>query len=73
MGRDQNDVAARVVYRGAGLRLGVGASPTQIRTAVTRVLYEPTFRESANRLASVIRRDAAASKAVDELVAIASG
>ena len=33
MGRDQNDNAARVVARGAGLRLGADAAPPAIRSA----------------------------------------
>jgi UDP:flavonoid glycosyltransferase YjiC (YdhE family) len=72
MGRDQNDVAARVVYRGAGLRLSASAKVAPIRAALERVLGEPGFRASAQKLGEAVRRDAAASTAVDELVGLAS-
>lgn len=54
MGRDQNDAAARVVHRGAGIRLRPSASPDKIRVAVTRVLADPSYREAANRLGHAI-------------------
>ncbi len=38
MGRDQLDVAARVVHAGAGVRLRAGAKPAAIRAAVERVM-----------------------------------
>ena len=41
---DQPDNAARVVARGAGVRLRSDASPEQIRDAIQRVLGEPRFR-----------------------------
>jgi len=44
---DQPDNAARVVARGAGLRLGPDASPDQIRIAIRRILDEPSFRDGA--------------------------
>jgi UDP:flavonoid glycosyltransferase YjiC (YdhE family) len=55
MGRDQNDTAARVVYRGAGLRLKPSADVASIRRAIERVLREPAYRASAQRLAAAIR------------------
>jgi MGT family glycosyltransferase len=55
MGRDQNDTAARVVYRGAGLRLKPSADVASIRRAIERVLREPAYRASAQRLAVAIR------------------
>ncbi len=71
MGRDQNDVAARVVHRGAGLQLKVGAGPDRIRAALGRLIHEPHFRQSAVALGEAIRRDAANSTVVDELVQVA--
>jgi MGT family glycosyltransferase len=71
MGRDQLDVAARVVAAGAGLRLRPGASPARIAAAVQRVLVEPGFRESARRLAAAIAADVAAERGAAELEGLA--
>lgn len=59
MGRDQNDTAARVVHRGAGLRLRPTASPAAIRRAVETVLREPRFRAAAAALREAMAREAA--------------
>lgn len=50
MGRDQNDNAARVAARGAGLRLDPGASADALRTAHTRLVAESSFTENARVL-----------------------
>jgi UDP:flavonoid glycosyltransferase YjiC (YdhE family) len=73
MGRDQHDVAARVVYSGAGLRLRPSAKPDAIRSAVERVIREPSFRASAGRIGAAITADAAAQRGLAELEALASG
>lgn len=70
MGRDQDDNAARVVARGAGLRLRPSASSPKIAAAVRRLLDEPGFRTEAARLGRVIRDDVAGDRAVRELEAI---
>lgn len=62
MGRDQNDTAARVVARGAGLRLAPTASVAQIRRTVPRLLADPSYREAAHRLSGAI---AAESRTID--------
>ena len=72
MGRDQLDVAARVVHRGAGVRLRPGAKPDAIRAAVERVMGEPGFREAAARLGASITADAAAQRGLAELEALAA-
>jgi MGT family glycosyltransferase len=54
MGRDQDDTAARVVHRGAGVRLKPSASEKSIRDAVQRVLSTASYRENARRLAASI-------------------
>ncbi len=72
MGRDQSDIAARVVARGAGLRLSPQASVEVIRQAIRRLLEEPSFHEHARRLGAAIAEDARHSTAVDELEAAAS-
>ena len=55
MGRDQNDTAARVVHRGAGLRLKPTAVPDAISRALRRLLDEPQFAQAARTLATAIR------------------
>jgi UDP:flavonoid glycosyltransferase YjiC (YdhE family) len=47
MGRDQNDNAARVAARGAGLRLDPGAPAEALRAALARLVAEPAFAENA--------------------------
>jgi MGT family glycosyltransferase len=70
MGRDQNDTAARVVHAGAGLRIKPSASADVLRTSVTRLLSEPTFRDGAKRLASAIERREGCVDVVASLEAI---
>lgn len=69
MGRDQDDNAARVVARGAGLRLRPSASPDRIAAALRRLLDDPAFRASAAYLGRTIRDDVAADRAITELEA----
>ena len=69
-GRDQNDVAARVRWHGAGLRVRPSASAASIRAALRRVLRQPSFREAAERLRQAIQADVAADRAVAELEAL---
>lgn len=70
MGRDQNDNAAKVAARGAGIRLTPSASSEKIGDAVQRVLDEPDYRRSAERLGAVIREDVATDRAALELEAV---
>jgi MGT family glycosyltransferase len=67
IGRDQPDVAARIVASGAGLRLRPKASSAKIATAVGRVLNESSFIAAAERIAASIRDDMAEDRAVAEL------
>lgn len=67
MGRDQNDNAARVVARGAGLMLASDASSDRIHDALRTLLDEPRYRRDAAALGHALRADAAASPLVDEL------
>jgi MGT family glycosyltransferase len=73
MGRDQLDVAARVVHRGAGLRLRPSAKAEAIRAAVERVLREPGFRTAASAISASITADVAAQRGLAELEALAAG
>ena len=71
MGRDQMDVAARVVHAGAGRRLRASASPAAIARAVTDVLQTPGYRQQAQRIAADIARERATDLAVAEIEALA--
>jgi MGT family glycosyltransferase len=72
MGRDQHDVAARVVYAGAGIRLRPSAKPAAIRAAVERVTGAPGFAVAARNVGARMNADAEAGMAVAELEALAS-
>jgi MGT family glycosyltransferase len=63
---DQPIVADQVVAAGAGLRVKFGrVGPDELRTAVTRVLTEPAFRDAAQRVrASFTAAGGAASAAI---------
>jgi len=64
---DQPDNAARVVARGAGVRLSRDASPEEIRGAIQRVVDEPRYREEARRLAAVLAEEDGAKTAAMEI------
>ncbi|SBT38717.1 glycosyltransferase [Micromonospora auratinigra] len=54
---DKPEVAARVAYAGAGLRLRSAApGDDTLRTAIRRVLREPSFRRGAQRLRDAYAR-----------------
>ncbi len=72
MGRDQNDNAARVVARGAGLRLSPRSSLKSIRNGVLEILETPRYRENAQELGNVIAKEARNSPAVQILEEVAS-
>jgi MGT family glycosyltransferase len=67
---DQPDNAARVVARGAGLRLAPDAAPVEIGAAIQRLLDEPSFRKRARRLGARIAAEAGAGTAADEVTAL---
>jgi UDP:flavonoid glycosyltransferase YjiC (YdhE family) len=70
MGRDQGDVAARVVWRGAGIKVPRKAKPEELRRAIMRVLGDVRFREAAQTIAADIKRNGEAQRAVAELEAL---
>lgn len=70
MGRDQLDVAARVVHAGAGLRLDQSATPQDIAAATRRVLADGSYRHAAERIAAVIADETATDLAVAEIEAV---
>jgi UDP:flavonoid glycosyltransferase YjiC (YdhE family) len=72
MGRDQLEVAARVVAVGAGVRPRPGASAAAIARAVRTVLEDPSYRAAAERMARILAEEARADRGVAELEAVAS-
>jgi UDP:flavonoid glycosyltransferase YjiC (YdhE family) len=69
-GRDQNDNAARVEAKGAGLQLPPTATEAEIAAAVTRLIDEPHFRAAARRLGAAMQDDGDAADLVDEMESI---
>ena len=67
-GRDQSDVAARVVAAGAGLRTG----RRRLRAAIERALQDPSLAAGARRMADAFARHDGAARAADELEALAT-
>jgi MGT family glycosyltransferase len=67
MGRDQLEIAARVVAAGAGVRLKPSASPAKIAAAVRTLLDDEQYRRSARRLAAAIAEQTATDRALAEL------
>jgi UDP:flavonoid glycosyltransferase YjiC (YdhE family) len=67
MGRDQNDTAARVVARGAGVRIKPSASTDAIRRAVERVIADLKYHQSALRLRDDIDTEVRASDVAAEI------
>lgn len=64
MGRDQNDNAARIVARGAGLRLERDAGVDALRAALSDLLADPRYAAAATALGDAI----AAAESRDALV-----
>lgn len=72
MGRDQNDNAARVAARKAGIRLSAKASSRRMRDAVRAVLTDEIYRTAARELGARIVAETTPAEALDELERIAS-
>lgn len=72
VGRDQPDVAARVVEAGAGVRVAKKASPARLRKAIEQALGDPALKAGAEQMAGALsRRDGVAG--VVEAVEALSG
>ncbi|MBR0659184.1 glycosyltransferase [Neoroseomonas oryzicola] len=72
MGRDQNDNAARVAARGAGIRLAPDADAAALRDAIATLLADPCYAAAAAALGTAIAattREEALVEALEELVA----
>jgi MGT family glycosyltransferase len=70
-GRDQNDNAARVTARGAGLRMEASAPAVAFTQAISEVLGNPTFGAAAKALGEMVAYEAEHSPVVRELEALA--
>jgi MGT family glycosyltransferase len=70
LGRDQLDIAARVVHAGAGVRLEQTAAPADIASAVEQVLGDASYREAAHRIATTITKETACDRTVEEIEAV---
>ena len=70
MGRDQLDIAARIVHRGVGVRLDPAADSDQIADALREILADPGYRQRARAIASVIAEETAEDRAVAEIEAL---
>ncbi len=69
---EKSDTAQRVVEAGAGLRLAPRhCTPDRVRTAVTRLLEEPVFRENARRIAALLAQAPGPPRAAELLESLA--
>lgn len=72
MGRDQNDNAARVAFRGAGIRLTPDAAVEDLRDAISALIAEPHYAAAAQALGTAIAaatQPDALVEALEELLA----
>jgi MGT family glycosyltransferase len=67
---DQPDNAARVVARGAGLRVDKEASPDVIGKAIRRLVTEPNYRNSAQSLGAKLNKTDPIESSVHEIEAL---
>ncbi|MGI9021159.1 MAG: nucleotide disphospho-sugar-binding domain-containing protein [Solirubrobacterales bacterium] len=72
-GRDQNDTAARVVAAGAGLRARRKVSPRRLRQLIVAGLESEGLREHAGRMANLFAAEDGATRAGEEIEALAVG
>lgn len=63
-GRDQEDNAARVTERGAGIKLAPTASVAELEAAIRRLLNEPSFADAAKALGDAIAADSKEDRVV---------
>jgi len=70
-GRDQNDNAARVTARGAGLALPATACPSVFRNAIEDLLRDRRYARAARKLGRLVAAEAERSPVVEELTEVA--
>lgn len=72
IGRDQPDIAARVVWHGAGIKLSPRSKPNRIARAISQVLSDDAYRRSARKLAHAIAAEEPRLRGVEALEQLAS-
>jgi MGT family glycosyltransferase len=72
-GRDQNDNAARVTARGAGVMLPATSAAFEYRAAIEYMLADPRFAEAAQAFGERIAEDVRNSPVVEALERLAAG
>jgi MGT family glycosyltransferase len=71
---DQPENAARIVARGAGIRIWSEAPPAVIVAALRRLLRDPQFQQSASAVAAAFLREGeGVQRAVEEIEAVTAG
>ena len=70
MGRDQGDVAARVVRLGAGIKISKKASLRVFRSAITRILNDSGYRDAAKTISAIMTQKNEQTRAIAELEAL---
>ena len=68
---DQPDIAARVEYHGAGVRLTTQSSASQFEEAIASVVNEPSYREAAGALAAQLANEDGVREAAAQIEAVA--
>ena len=71
-GRDQPDVAARVLEVGAGLRIRKSASARRLRAAIERALADASLKAGAERIGRALAERDGAATAVEEIERLAT-
>ena len=72
LGRDQHDVAARVVWRGAGSKLRSKVESAAIRRTVATALEDSRYKQAASEISEAISKETGQDLAVEELEALAA-
>jgi UDP:flavonoid glycosyltransferase YjiC (YdhE family) len=70
MGRDQGDVAARVVWLGAGIKISKNATSRTFCSAITRILNYSSYHDTAKTIAANIAQKNEPARAIIELEAL---
>jgi UDP:flavonoid glycosyltransferase YjiC (YdhE family) len=68
---DQHDIAARVVYHGAGIRLSTMSTAEEFRNAIKAVVRDKRYRDAARALAEKLATEDGAQRAADEIESVA--
>ena len=67
---DQHENAARIVARGAGIRIRSEARPDVIAAALRQLIKDPKYKRSASAVAAALTEGEGAHRAVEEIEAV---